>query len=82
MIMVVLAWVVWLQDISQWGYQRRKEGNVSFNDALNTFHFRLYGVGHMVKNQSDSEEGNQLPPLHRHVVAFLTPIVENGCNVK
>ena len=27
----------------------RKEGNVLFNDALNTFYLRLYGVGHMVK---------------------------------
>ena len=24
----------------------RKEGNVLFNDALNTFHLRLYGVRH------------------------------------
>ena len=40
----------------------RKEGNVLFNDALNTFHLRLYGVGHMVKNHSDSERGNPLPP--------------------
>ena len=24
---------------------RRKEGNVLFNDALNTFYLRLYGVG-------------------------------------
>ena len=23
----------------------RKEGNVSFNDALNTFYLRLYGIG-------------------------------------
>ena len=28
----------------------RKEGNVLFNDALNTFYLRLYGVGHMVKD--------------------------------
>ena len=27
----------------------RKEGNVLFNDALNHFYLRLYGVGHMVK---------------------------------
>ena len=27
----------------------RKEGNVLFNDALNTFYLQLYGVGHMVK---------------------------------
>ena len=40
----------------------RKEGNVLFNDALNTFHLRLYGVGHMVKEHSDSERGNPLPP--------------------
>ena len=32
----------------------RKEGNVLFNDALNTFYLRLYGVGHMVKDHSDS----------------------------
>ena len=32
----------------------RKEGNVLFNDALNTFYLRLYGVGHMVKNPSYS----------------------------
>ena len=42
----------------------RKEGNVLFNDALNTFYLRLYGVRHMVKNHSDSEKGNPLPP-HR-----------------
>ena len=36
----------------------RKEGNVLFNDALNTFYLRLYGVGHMVKDHSDSERGN------------------------
>ena len=28
-----------------------KEGNVLLNDTLNTFNLRLYGVGHMVKNQ-------------------------------
>ena len=33
----------------------RKEGNALFNDALNTFYLRLYGVGHMVKYHSDSE---------------------------
>ena len=31
-----------------------KEGNVLFN---NTFYLRLYGVGHMVKDHSDSERG-------------------------
>ena len=41
----------------------RKEGNVLFNDALNTFNLRLYGVRHMVKDHSDSERGNPL----RHI---------------
>ena len=42
----------------------RKEGNVLFNDALNTFYLRhiLYGVRHMVNDHSDSERGNLLPP--------------------
>ena len=41
-----------------------RERNVLFNDALNTFYQRLYGVRHMVKDHSDSEKGNPLPP-HR-----------------
>ena len=45
-------------------YNIRKEGNVLFNDALNTFYLWLYGVGHMVEYHSDSERGNPLPP-HR-----------------
>ena len=41
-----------------------KEGSVLFNDALNTFYLRLYGVRHMIKDHSDSEKRNPLPP-HR-----------------
>ena len=33
----------------------RMEGNILFNDALNTFYLRLYGVTHMVKDHSDSK---------------------------
>ena len=33
---------------------RERERNVLFNDALNTFYLRLYGVRHMVKDYSDS----------------------------
>ena len=33
--------------------ETRKEGNVLFNDALNTFYLWLYGVTHMVKDHSD-----------------------------
>ena len=38
------------------------KGNVLFNDTLNTFYLRLYGIGHMVKDHSDSEKGNLPPP--------------------
>ena len=50
-----------------------RERNVLFNDALNTFYLRLYGVRHMVKDHSDSETGNPLPP-HR----LLFPINSKG----
>ena len=42
----------------------RRKKLVLFNDALNSFYLRLYGVGHMVKDHSDNERGNPLPP-HR-----------------
>ena len=42
--------------------EKKRERNVLFNDALNTFYLRLYGVRHMVKDHSDSERGNLLPP--------------------
>ena len=38
----------------------RKEGNVLFNDALNTFYLRLYGVRLMVKDHLGRKEGNVL----------------------
>ena len=41
---------------------RKKEGNVLFNDALNAFYLWLYGIKHMVKNHSDIERENPLPP--------------------
>ena len=51
----------------------RKEGNALFNDALNTFYVRLYGVRHMIKDHSDSEKGNPLPPYR-----LLFPISSKG----
>ena len=61
----------------------RKEGNVLFNDAL-TFYLRLYGVGHMVKDQSDSERLTArfflyAHPTDRitHTTACVTPVVEH-----
>ena len=52
----------------------RKEVYVLFNDAFNTFYLRLIGVGHMLKDSSDSESGNTLPPLH----GILFSISSNG----
>ena len=49
------------------------EGNILFNGALNTFYLRLYGIKHMVKDHSDSERGNPLPPH-----GLLFPISSKG----
>ena len=38
-----------------YGHMEGKEGTVLSNDAFNTFYLRLYGVGHMIKDNSDSE---------------------------
>ena len=61
------GWMVTVMDGS------RKEGNVLFNDALNTFYLWLYSVRHMVKDHSDSERENLLLP-HR----LIFPISSNG----
>ena len=53
--------------------ERKKEGNDLFNNTLNTFYLRLYGIGYMVKDHSDSERGNLLP-LHE----LLFPINSKG----
>ena len=39
------------------GIKSQRERNVLFNDALNTFYLWLYGVRHVVKDHSDSENG-------------------------
>ena len=49
-------------------YDGRKEEHVLFNDALNTFYIRVYGIRHMVRDHSDSERGN---PLHPHRLLLL-----------
>ena len=59
---------------SLFGCVERNEGNVLFNDALNTFYLQLYCIGHMVKDHSYSESGNQLPPLY----VLLFPISSKG----
>ena len=50
----------------------KKEGNVLFNDTLNTFYLRLYDVKHMVKDHS-SKRGNL---LQTHGLLF--PISSKG----
>ena len=64
------------------GVFKEKEGNVLFNDVLNTFYLRLYGVRHMIKDHSDSEKGNLLPP-HRLLLSinkgsFICTILQTG----
>ena len=53
---------IWQRTIQIAREEGRKEQHVLFNDALNIFYLRLYGVRHMVKDHSDSERGNPLPP--------------------
>ena len=67
-------------------YVPHSERNVLFNDALNTFYLRLYGVRHMVKDNSDSEKGNPLPP-HRLLLSinskgyFICTIPQTGYHI-
>ena len=58
----------------QQGFFIWKEGNVLFNDTLNTFYLWLYGVRPMVKDHSDSKRGNPLSP---NGLLFVTPVVEH-----
>ena len=75
-------------------YEGTKE-IVLFNDALNTFYLRLYGIRHMVKDHSDSEIGLLFPIsskvvfyMHHptdgiaHTTAFFTPVVAVSYEVK
>ena len=66
--------------------ERERERNVLFNDALNTFYLRIFGVRHMVKDHSDSEKGNPLPP-HRLLLSinskgsFICIIPQKGYHI-
>ena len=59
---------------------------VLFNDALDTFYLWLYGVRHMVRDHSDSEKGNPLPP-HRLLLSinskgsFICTIPQTGLHI-
>ena len=71
----------WDYILSVW--LRETERNVLFNDALNTFYLQLYVIRHMVKDHSDSEKGNPLPP-HRLLLSinskgsFICTIPQTG----
>ena len=75
---VISKWIIRIIGIIIWG-----ERNVLFNESLNTFYLRLYGVRHMVKDHSDSEKGNPLPP-HRLLLSisskgsFICTITHTG----
>ena len=73
-----------------WSFNYRKDGNILFNNALNTFYLWLYGIEHMVKT-TQKLRGN--PLLHfwleardiymhhptdmtAHSMAFVTPVAE------
>ena len=51
---------------SQGETEKKKEENVLFNDAFNTFYLWLISIKHMVKDHSDSRRGNLLVLLHGH----------------
>ena len=73
-LMVNVMYMEWMIEwMNERMNERERERNVLFNDAVNTFYLRLYGVRHMVKDHSDSEKGNPLPP-HR----LLFPINSKG----
>ena len=57
-------------------FEGRKE---MFYLTTHSAHFilRLYGVGHMVKDHSDSERGNPLPP-HGSNGSFICTIPQTG----
>ena len=65
---------VWAKKTDTYICMKRKHfGNVLFNDALNTFYLRLYGVGHIVKDHSDSERGNPLSDSQQGVFYMHHP---------
>ena len=53
----------------------RKEGNILFNDTLNTFYLQLYGIRHMVTSKGSFI--CIIPDRIAHTTAFVTPVVEH-----
>ena len=61
---ILFAWSYCFEDSITEG---RKEGNVLFNNTLNTFYLRLYGITHMVKDHSDSKREE----THCHHMSYI-----------
>ena len=82
LVKVVMIMII-ISSSSSSSTRSERERNVLFNDALNTFYLRLYGVRHMVKDHSDREKGNPLPP-HRLLLSinskgsFICTIPQTG----
>ena len=72
--------VIWYQGpLRLWNKKGRKEGNVLFNNTLNTFYLWLYGVGHMVNDRSDSKSGTR---CHHYMgYTFLISSKHTQCNI-
>ena len=66
-----------LTDLAARRKEGRKEGQVLFNDALNTFYLRLYGVGHMVKYHSDS---GRKPAMNLHIKLIVLSCLIPHCS--
>ena len=45
--------------------------NVVLNDTLNTFYLRLYGIGHIVKDHSDSDKKEGMFYWMTHSTHFI-----------
>ena len=56
----------------------RKERNVLFNDALNTFYLQLYGIKQMVKDHWDIKRGNLQPPTICNTEIYKAIVSDNN----
>ena len=57
------------------------EGNVLFNDTLNTLYLLLYSVEHMVRDHSDRERENPLLFLISSKESFICIIPQTGYEI-
>ena len=65
--------------------EERKEANVLFNIALNTFYLQVYGIKHTVKQLKDYSDSYSLKGSFigtisdtiAHTTAFFTPVLKH-----